>query len=194
MVTRGWTLQELIAPRDVLLFYKNWSLIGHKYELADILHRITNINPAILKHETKLSDVSVAERMSWASKRKTTKVEDRAYCLLGIFDVHIPPIYGEGRYAFTRLQEAILGRIPDQSIFAWGRLDHDGLALEPPVEVEEGISIKGSPGSFLLAPSPRSSSRPNSVRVADPGPRGRAGVTPRLVLDLQLRSVQGERQ
>ncbi|KAH9846720.1 hypothetical protein C2E23DRAFT_743388, partial [Lenzites betulinus] len=66
-----------------------------------------------------VESASVAKRMSWAAERKTTRVEDRAYSLLGIFGVHMSPIYGEGTNAFLRLQEEIIKHIPDQSIFAW---------------------------------------------------------------------------
>ncbi|TKA79473.1 hypothetical protein B0A55_04217 [Friedmanniomyces simplex] len=61
--------------------------------------------------------------MSWAAHRKTTRVEDVAYCLLGLFDVHLPPLYGEGENAFRRLQEELLRRSNDQSIFAWFNVD-----------------------------------------------------------------------
>ncbi|KAI0822177.1 hypothetical protein BC628DRAFT_1391414 [Trametes gibbosa] len=67
-----------------------------------------------------LHEVSVARRMSWASRRETKRVEDEAYCLMGIFDVHLPTIYGEGKEAFIRLQEEIMRRIPDATLFAWG--------------------------------------------------------------------------
>ncbi|KAJ4355566.1 uncharacterized protein N0V89_003584 [Didymosphaeria variabile] len=66
-----------------------------------------------------LGSVSVAERMRWASKRETTRTEDIAYCLLGIFDVNMPLLYGEGEKAFTRLQEEIMKNSDDQTIFAW---------------------------------------------------------------------------
>ncbi|RYO97842.1 hypothetical protein DL765_011053 [Monosporascus sp. GIB2] len=117
--TRGWTLQELIAPRFVEFFNKDWRSIGSKKQLCDLLSSITGIDEHILKGGS-LSDISIARKMSWASHRKTSRTEDVAYCLLGIFDVNLPLIYGEGRKAFRRLQEAIMSTTPDQSLFAWG--------------------------------------------------------------------------
>ncbi|KAJ8481684.1 hypothetical protein ONZ51_g5844 [Trametes cubensis] len=122
---RGWTLQELIAPARVVFLTQTWRTLGSKYMLAAVVEQITAIQQEILTGERPLSSVSVAQRMSWAAKRKTTRVEDRAYSLLGIFGINMPTIYGEGPRAFVRLQEEILRRIPDQSIFAWGRLHAD---------------------------------------------------------------------
>ncbi|KAI0353254.1 HET-domain-containing protein [Trametes cingulata] len=118
--TRGWTLQELIAPAYVLFLASDWSAIGTKTELASALAQRTGIDVAVLVHMAPLRRISVADRMRWASARETTRVEDEAYCLMGIFGVHIPTIYGEGRKAFVRLQEQIINTISDQSVFAWG--------------------------------------------------------------------------
>jgi hypothetical protein len=119
--TRGWTLQELIAPREMVFFDKNWKERGTKEGLAKDIVRITRICGDILRHEQRLSAVSVAQKMSWASGRNTSRVEDTAYCLLGIFGVHLDLRYGEERRAFRRLQEAILSSVPDLSVFAWKR-------------------------------------------------------------------------
>ncbi|KAI0643998.1 heterokaryon incompatibility protein-domain-containing protein, partial [Trametes meyenii] len=118
--TRGWTFQELLFPDTVIFLSSNWRMIGTKALLSQPIFEITGILTDVLLHERPLSSVSVAARMSWASRRQTTRVEDEAYCLLGIFGVYIPTIYGEGRHAFVRLQEEILRRIPDQTLFAWG--------------------------------------------------------------------------
>ncbi|KAI0325885.1 HET-domain-containing protein [Cubamyces sp. BRFM 1775] len=118
--TRGWTLQELIAPSEVLFFSRNWSIVGSKYDLADVIEATTSVDYAVLLHLVPLCDVSVARRMSWAAERVTTRVEDEAYALLGIFGLHMTTIYGEGRHAFRRLQEEIIRRIPDDTILAWG--------------------------------------------------------------------------
>ncbi|KAK4149868.1 vegetative incompatibility protein HET-E-1 [Chaetomidium leptoderma] len=117
--TRGWTLQELIAPRDVVFFDNGWNRRGAKKELAGLLSSITGIPRELLCHEAELCDFAVARRMSWAARRKTTRLEDTAYCLLGIFDVNLSLIYGEGTKAFTRLQTTIVQTTPDLSIFAW---------------------------------------------------------------------------
>ncbi|KAH6842486.1 heterokaryon incompatibility protein-domain-containing protein [Chaetomium sp. MPI-CAGE-AT-0009] len=117
--TRGWTLQELVAPLNALFFDSQWNYRGSKSELAELLSTITNIPVSVLRHEAELSDFAVARRMSWAASRETTRVEDMAYCLLGIFDVNLSLIYGEGEKAFARLQAAIIQTTPDLSIFAW---------------------------------------------------------------------------
>ncbi|KAI0741668.1 heterokaryon incompatibility protein-domain-containing protein [Daedaleopsis nitida] len=118
--TRGWTLQELIAPAYLVFLSASWSVIGTKQTLANTIEEVTGIPHDILVHACSLSTMSVARRMSWASKRETTREEDRAYSLMGIFGIHMPTIYGEGRNSFFRLQEEILKRSPDQTIFAWG--------------------------------------------------------------------------
>lgn len=118
--TRCWTLQELIAPKDVVFLTASWTLLGTKISLVSTLSDVTGIDVGILTGRTPLTSVSVARRMSWAASRESTRIEDEAYSLLGIFGVHLSPIYGEGRNAFLRLQEEIIKTIPDQSIFAWG--------------------------------------------------------------------------
>ncbi|OJT09992.1 Vegetative incompatibility protein HET-E-1 [Trametes pubescens] len=118
--TRGWTLQELIAPKDVMFFTASWTLLGTKTSLVSTLSDVTGIDVGILTGRTPLTSVSVARRMSWAASRESTRIEDEAYSLLGIFGVHLSPIYGEGRNAFLRFQEEIIKTTPDQSIFAWG--------------------------------------------------------------------------
>jgi len=116
--TRGWTLQELLAPRDVRFYSMDWAFLGTKMDLCDQISKITTINPPFLRG-ANVQRASVAKRMSWASERKTTRVEDISYCLLGIFGVHMPMLYGEGENAFRRLQEEIIKISNDQSLFAW---------------------------------------------------------------------------
>ncbi|KAH9855752.1 hypothetical protein C2E23DRAFT_882548 [Lenzites betulinus] len=117
--TRGWTLQELIAPRALVFCGADWETLGGKDGLADVVQEVAGIDAAVLAHDVELASVSVARRMSWAARRVTTRTEDEAYSLMGIFGVNMPTIYGEGRLAFVRLQEEILKEIPDQSIFVW---------------------------------------------------------------------------
>ncbi|PIL24779.1 hypothetical protein GSI_12665 [Ganoderma sinense ZZ0214-1] len=116
---RGWTLQELLAPQRIVFLSQTWSALGTKVTLKKALEEITGISGEVLLCEVPLDRISVARRMSWAAARETTRVEDRAYSLFGIFDVNLPTLYGEGDRAFQRLQEEILRRIPDQSLFAW---------------------------------------------------------------------------
>ena len=122
---RGWTLQELLAPQLVVFLSGSWDLLGSKADLADELQDITGIPSAVLRGQRRLSDTSVAQRLSWAAERETTRIEDEAYSLLGIFDVNMPTLYGEGRKAFQRLQEEIMRQSPDTTLFAWGL--HCGL-------------------------------------------------------------------
>jgi hypothetical protein len=117
--TRGWTLQELLAPQDVHFYDKNWKSIGTKRKLCRLVSKITQIPELVLQDRMHLKSIGVAQRMSWAANRQTTRLEDIAYCLLGLFDVNIPLLYGEGEKAFLRLQEEILRVSDDQSLFAW---------------------------------------------------------------------------
>ncbi|KAI1122718.1 HET-domain-containing protein [Nemania abortiva] len=158
--TRGWTLQELLAPSRRVFYDKFWSLIGainipHTWshfttpnftqafqpnhwrphsqapksetetrDLGDLVEVITGIEKSIITHSKRPDTVVVAQRMSWASERRTSRVEDLAYCLLGIFGVNMPLLYGEGSRAFVRLQEEIIRMTYDHSIFAWGLGEH----------------------------------------------------------------------
>lgn len=126
--TRGWTLQELIAPPVVRFYNASWRLIGKKSELDDDhrftakISRITGISWDVLKYVSVAKRCSVAEKMSWAAERETTRPEDIAYSLLGIFGLNgaMTAIYGEGSRAFRRLQEEIMNTSNDESVFAWG--------------------------------------------------------------------------
>ena len=71
------------------------------------------------EHLNDFKDCNIATKMSWAASRNTSVMEDEAYCLLGLFDVHMPLIYGEGRNAFLRLQKELITRHDDESVFAW---------------------------------------------------------------------------
>ncbi|KIM53488.1 hypothetical protein SCLCIDRAFT_138960, partial [Scleroderma citrinum Foug A] len=117
--SRGWTLQELIAPSNVQFFNKDWQSIGDKRALAPTLRSITGIPEHILIDGLHGNRPCVAQIMSWAAHRTTTRVEDRAYSLMGLLDVNMPMLYGEGRKAFHRLQLEIIRASNDQTIFAW---------------------------------------------------------------------------
>ncbi|GAW25691.1 putative vegetative incompatibility protein HET-E-1 [Rosellinia necatrix] len=121
-VTRGWTLQELIAPNEVIFFSSEWQVLGTRSALSAQISTITRIQEPFLLGQS-LNEASIAQRMSWAAGRDTSREEDEAYCLLGIFDVNMPLIYGEGRKAFRRLQEILTREYPeDHSLFAWGKI------------------------------------------------------------------------
>ncbi|KAF2180324.1 HET-domain-containing protein [Zopfia rhizophila CBS 207.26] len=105
--TRGWTLQELLAPTAVKFFSKDWEQLGDKKSLERHIHDITGI-PVKALQGSALSNFSFSERLSWAEKRDTTREEDKAYSLLGIFHIQMPVLYGEGgENAFKRLREEI---------------------------------------------------------------------------------------
>ncbi|KAF2488695.1 HET-domain-containing protein [Lophium mytilinum] len=116
--TRGWTLQELIAPSSVVFFDKNWNRMGTRSEFASFISDKTGIDRAVLGGEDPQSS-SIAKRMSWASQRETTRIEDLAYSLMGLFGVNMPLLYGERDRAFLRLQEEIMKISDDHSLFAW---------------------------------------------------------------------------
>ena len=154
---RGWTLQELIGPKTMIFCNHDWHIIGTKLGLTAELSRKTKIPESVLSHATKPSACSVAQRMSWAAERTTTRVGDRAYSLMGLFDVYMSMIYGEREKAFLRLQQHIIQKSKDESIFAWctqfpGNLKtYSGLFAPSPsayVHCSEIIQTRGS-GAFL---------------------------------------------
>ena len=118
--SRGWTLQELIAPTAVIFVTKDWQSIGTKVTLANLISSATDISTEVLTTPGAFSGTSVMRRLMWARERQTTRVEDRAYSLMGLFGVNMSTIYGEGDNAFKRLQEEILKTSSDQTLFAWG--------------------------------------------------------------------------
>lgn len=136
--TRGWTLQELLAPSRVEFYNSTWKHLGDKVSNASQISRRTGI-PSKALHEFRRDDYPIAQRMSWAANRTTTRPEDRAYSLLGIFDVSMPLLYGEGGgKAFYRLQEEIMKLSTDPTIFAWSNLPNPTFGM-----------LAASPDSFL---------------------------------------------
>ncbi|KAL8688320.1 MAG: hypothetical protein Q9218_005744 [Villophora microphyllina] len=123
---RGWTLQELLAPKKVLFYDATWTRIGDKDTHNELIERITGIDgyhlakPDSFYRSSYPSWPSVAKIMSWAAIRETSRSEDIAYCLLGLFGINMPLLYGEGaEKAFIRLQIEIINKHEDESIFAW---------------------------------------------------------------------------
>lgn len=155
--TRGWTLQELLAPRRLTFYDSEWCFVADREQYCGTIYDHTNIPTAVLCQECPLSSLPVAVRMSWASQRSTTREEDEAYCLLGIFDVSMPLIYGEGRKAFLWLQEEIVKRSNDLTILA-STLDEsrNGLLATSPKAFEqcsfvlEMVSNKHVPSEFSI--------------------------------------------
>ncbi|KAK3346002.1 heterokaryon incompatibility protein-domain-containing protein [Lasiosphaeria hispida] len=145
--TRGWTLQELIAPSTVIFFNEDWEALGTKESLRQAISDCTRIPVGILLGEDDLEMFSIAQKMSWAARRETTRVEDRAYCLLGIFGIHMPLIYGEKETAFIRLQEEIMKISDDHSLFAWRSVDNRGgiLATSPAAFIDSSSIVEFTP-------------------------------------------------
>lgn len=122
--TRGWCLQELLAPRCLRFYEAMWRGIGERDILSPLIARITGVLETVLVSSTE-SDTydfpvaSLATRISWMARRRTTRVEDMPYSLLGIFDINMPMLYGESRRAFYRQREEVIRKYNDLSIFAW---------------------------------------------------------------------------
>ena len=150
---RGWTLQELIAPDFVVFLSRDWEYLGNKHDLAPVLESITHIPTPLLKVEDELARFSIAQRMSWAIGRKTTRLEDRAYSLLGIFGINMTVLYGEGNRALGRLQEKLAKRSTDTSLFSWGlRLKWTSLCNA--IADQPQHHAHHLPERYLLSPSP----------------------------------------
>ncbi|KAF1359844.1 hypothetical protein EJ07DRAFT_165928 [Lizonia empirigonia] len=129
---RGWTLQELIAP----------ALLGAKVEFLQELSEATGIPVYVLEERRSIRELSVAERMSWAANRLTTRTEDLAYCLLGLFDIQMPLLYGEGNKAFSALDAT-----PST---------YRGLIARSPVEFRncQSVEREDSISTFPINPTP----------------------------------------
>lgn len=134
---------------------RDWSVLGTKSDLSPALHDVTGIPEAVLRHEAVLADLSVATRMGFAAGRKTTRPEDRAYSLMGIFDVNMSTLYGEGgERAFRRLQEEITKHSPDTTLFAWGaalaayRIDTPPSLAHPSHADHRSFLFASSPTNF----------------------------------------------
>ena len=156
--TRGWTLQELIAPQVVNFYDGKWTKFGTRERLAKRIADITLIDEFVLSRrdpgereisvKQALDFCSTSKKMSWASRRITTRTEDIAYCLLGIFDINMPLLYGEGTRAFQRLQEHIAAATHDQTLICW---QEDMLRHPVGVFALDPSAFKGS-GRFRPVP------------------------------------------
>ncbi|KAF9872994.1 het and ankyrin domain protein [Colletotrichum karsti] len=147
---RAWTLLELVLPANIQFYDAQWHPRGNRLTqpLPSLISCITGIDEDILTRERTLRDTSIASKMSWAAHREGTRSEDIAYSLLGLFDVCMPIIYGEGgQRAFQRLQEEILKNTNDMSLFAWTSNENQvsrGLFAYSPIEfVSYGGSVAG---------------------------------------------------
>lgn len=144
----------------MIFFNQEWQEIGTKISLQARISAATGIPGEILQG-ADLWNASIAQKMPWASKRVTTRVEDVAYCLMGIFGVNMPMLYGEGEKAFTRLQEEIMKVSDDHSLFAWGSVVHDGGLLAP--------SPAAFSGSTKIIPNVSSDTSSGAITVNNKG-------------------------
>lgn len=155
---RGWTLQELLAPAVVEFYPHDWKRIGSKSSLANDIWRATGIEKEFILDRRKIKSASVGRKLSWTSQRKTTRPEDMAYSLLGIVDVNMPLLYGEGPRAFYRLQLEIMKQTPDHTIFAWEpvlyELDDDHPEILSRATTQQ-LSVPTQVFWDMLAPRPR---------------------------------------
>lgn len=147
--SRSWTLQELIAPLHIEFYDRDWDFCFTKEMASEALARITGIEVGILNHEDDLSAVSVAQKMSWAATRQSTRIEDAAYSLVGIFGINMPLLYGEEERAFLRLQAEIISSCPDPTIFAWMHRPephqndyYSGVMASSPLPFEDCAEVK----------------------------------------------------
>ncbi len=158
--TRGWTLQELLAPSFLVFLSSDWRVLGTKMDLAQVLEAITKVPVSVLQMARPINNFSIACRMSWAANRQTTRVEDTTYCLMGLFEINMPTLYGEGERAFLRLQEEIMKQSPDTSLFAWNdNSNWVGSSRTRRLDTCDHTI----PRNFLLAPSPKAFSHSTSV-------------------------------
>lgn len=119
--TRGWTLQELLAPSRLIFYSQNWKRLGTKLDsqMTSAISSATDIDARYINGALRIDMATDGTKMSWVSGRETTRIEDIAYCMLGIFNINMPLLYGEGHQAFLRLQEEIIRSRHDHTLFCW---------------------------------------------------------------------------
>ncbi|OWT43367.1 HET domain protein [Pochonia chlamydosporia 170] len=154
--TRGWCLQELLAPQKIRFFNRQWQEFATKNTLSMYISKLTAIPESVLVTPPRcdIHDFPIARRISWIAKRQTTRVEDMSYSLLGILDINMPMLYGEGHMAFRRLQEEIIRKYNDMSIFAW---------TEEPTASPYMRVLAPSPSCFRAGPIRDDNARNDSV-------------------------------
>jgi hypothetical protein len=155
--TRGWTLQELVAPHSVVFFSVEGTRLGDKQSMEDQLSEITGISVEVLRGRP-LSEVTIEERMSWIEGRSTKREEDAAYCLLGIFDINMTPRYGEGRErAMARLERKITSlknQSPSQTVYPASNITHAAIHRNNQQDVGNRVLEKHNGKYLFTIPSP----------------------------------------
>lgn len=170
--TRGWTLQELLAPEEVVFYDYDWKRLETKKELAAIISHITSIGSFYLTQKLALHSEygtpPIGRRFSWLARRHTTRPEDMAYWMLGIFDINMPLLYGEGgQKAFIRLQEEIVKVSTDHTIFCWSWPQSLPNLLWVPCFARDPVAFKDA-GKYVPTGPSRKRSRPE-YSVTDAG-------------------------
>ncbi|KAH7071148.1 heterokaryon incompatibility protein-domain-containing protein [Paraphoma chrysanthemicola] len=184
---RGWTLQELIAPKNITFFDSVYNIRGSKVTLIDTIHQATSIDEQLLLGRNSLAAYSIAQKMSWAVSRQTKRTQDEAYSLLGIFDLNMLLLYGEGAKAFRRLQEEIIRSNSDLSIFAW--------KLPPrPEKLQIGV-VRDSTLCIVLAMSPTDFAGCGETMGEVDGLRdlSMSNIGVKIMTRMHLRCVQGSK-
>lgn len=138
---RGWTLQELLAPNVVEFYNQNWQFLGSKERLAHQVATRTNIAVRYLRDRNLIHSACLATKFHWASRRQTSRKEDKAYCLLGLVQVNMPMLYGEGSKAFYRLQLELLRKTNDHTMFMW-QFHGGGLLAPSPAYFEDAAGFQ----------------------------------------------------
>ncbi|KAI0805662.1 hypothetical protein GGR55DRAFT_654499 [Xylaria sp. FL0064] len=203
--SRGWTLQELLAPQEMQFYDKDWTYMGTKMEMADTLAHVTGIKARYLTGAENFREACIAAKMSWMATRTTTREEDMAYSMLGIFGVTMTPQYGEGRGAFMRLQEILMTTyLFEESLFAW-KMPKPGSAGNTMSEKTGGQygarSGNWAPNEWgLLAASPEWFKDSGDIVAGpeQPGtrsfamtPRGMKAPIRRILYDGKMRALNG---
>lgn len=122
--TRDWVLQELLSPLYLVFCDKHWNRIPldkGSEQGSTLIGRVTGIPGDCLRGwgPMEMPCYCIADKMSCAANRKTTRTEDGGYCPLGLFNIHMPLLYGEGSHAFLRPQQEVILKHEDETVFAW---------------------------------------------------------------------------
>jgi hypothetical protein len=150
--SRGWTLQELLAPREMRFYDSTWNYMGTKTSLAHEIERVTGIEVQYLTGARHFRKACIATKMSWQAGRNTARIEDIAYSMLGLFNIMMIPQYGEGQRAFMRLQHEVQSMQPDESLFAW-KMPNSSAGES--YDLEASSDTTWAPDEWgLLAPTP----------------------------------------
>lgn len=192
---RGWTLQELLAPRVMRFYDRTWTpcvrgpAYNHKLvpEWLHALQCATGIPPSALQEFTPGPD-NPREKLRWASARSTTRGEDQAYCLFGIFDLTLQPQYGEGEKAFGRLLAELIRITQDTGLLDWNGKRSERCSILPasPSGFWEvalpnmAVSSGSSPSSSQISPAGTDAEEGLLIRRLSPASKAKLTISPLL--------------